>query len=101
MYVGPGHPIFGRGQQPGGGPQGPWGGDGFLPPMGAPQGARFDPVGPFGPIGGRGGGAGFRLPGRGGGGRPFGSPFSGEPDNDEFMPPQFGGGGNAHGDMYM
>jgi proteasome inhibitor subunit 1 (PI31) len=26
--------------------RGPWGGDGYLPPMGAPPGARFDPVGP-------------------------------------------------------
>src|ERR1700733_14252595 len=71
MFVGPDHPIFGIG---GGGyvQQGPWGGDGFLPPIGAPPGARFDPVGPrFGPFGG----------GRTG-------PFrGGDPDNDEFMPP--------------
>lgn len=106
MYVGPGHPIFGGGQQPGAGgrPTGPWGGDGFLPPMGAPPGARFDPVGPFG----RGGGGGFGggmggfpgggPPGRGG---PRGGPFSGEPDNDEFLPPRFGGGSNSHDNMYM
>lgn len=84
MFVGPEHPIFrgglrgpdrGMGGIPG---RGPWGGDGFLPPMGAPPGARFDPVGPFqgGMFGGRGG--------RGGG--PLGPGFGG-PDNDEFMPP--------------
>lgn len=80
MFVGPDHPIFGagRGRSPFG-ETGPWGGDGFLPPMGAPPGARFDPVGP-GPFPGRGG---FGGPGRGrGGGRNFGNP-----DNDEFMPP--------------
>ncbi|THV08683.1 hypothetical protein K435DRAFT_740978 [Dendrothele bispora CBS 962.96] len=83
MFVGPGHPIFG-GRGPGGGvvPRGPWGGDGFLPPMGAPPGARFDPVGPvfpgtFGPRGGN-------MPGRG----------TRDPDNDEFMPP-------GAGDMFM
>jgi len=53
MYVGPNHPLFGReqGQENplGGAPQrGPWGGDGFLPPLGAPPGARFDPISPFG-----------------------------------------------------
>lgn len=80
MYVGPGHPIFGSrspGRNPDA-PRGPWGGDGYLPPLGAPPGARFDPVGPdpnnplrltFG-----------RRPPRGG----FNT---GEPDNDEFMPP--------------
>ncbi|QRW16389.1 hypothetical protein RhiXN_04390 [Rhizoctonia solani] len=52
---------------------GPWGGDGFLPPMGAPPGARFDPIGP-GPLGGRG------FP-------PRQPPRSGDPDNNEFMPP--------------
>lgn len=64
-----------------GGPRGPWGGDGFLPPMGAPPGARFDPVGPgLGPFPPGGGG---RAPRR-----------MGDPDNDEFMPP-------GMGDMYM
>lgn len=80
MFVGPEHPIFGPGMRRPGmgsplGGRGPWGGDGFLPPLGAPPGARFDPVGPFpGP------GAGpFRgLPGRGN---------TRDPDNDEFMPP--------------
>jgi proteasome inhibitor subunit 1 (PI31) len=76
MFVGPDHPIFGsrdRGQGQG---RGPWGGDGFLPPMGAPPGARFDPVGPT-------------FPNRGGprGGFPPGRRALGDPDNDEFMPP--------------
>ncbi|KAJ7179869.1 PI31 proteasome regulator N-terminal-domain-containing protein [Mycena crocata] len=75
MFVGPGHPIFGGGQRGPRSDRGPWGGDGFLPPMGAPPGARFDPIvpgmGPFPPSG----------PGRGRG------PPRGEPDNDEFMPP--------------
>lgn len=68
-----------------------WGGDGFLPPMGAPPGARFDPVGPFeAPRSG----SGHRFPGLlgggGGGGRGFGPGGGGGaagPDNDEFMPP--------------
>jgi len=91
MIVGPDHPLFdGRGASQ---PSGPWGGDGFLPPLGAPPGARFDPVGPFG----RGG-----FPGVGRGGRGRGA-FGGDPDNDEFMPPgnfgsNFGGPGN---NMYM
>ncbi|KAG6832924.1 hypothetical protein H0H92_004808 [Tricholoma furcatifolium] len=82
MFVGPDHPIFGahRGFPPFG-DRGPWGGDGFLPPMGAPPGARFDPIGP-GPFPGRGS---FGGVGRGRGGP--GGPASGEPDNDEFMPP--------------
>ncbi|KZT20803.1 hypothetical protein NEOLEDRAFT_1158508 [Neolentinus lepideus HHB14362 ss-1] len=82
MYVGRDHPIFGArrgGFGAGGQPHGPWGGDGFLPPMGAPPGARFDPVGP-----------GFRGPSRGGfGGMPGGGNMRG-PDNDEFMPPGSG-----------
>jgi proteasome inhibitor subunit 1 (PI31) len=79
MFVGPNHPIFGqrgRGAFPPN--RGPWGGDGFLPPMGAPAGARFDPVGP-GPFPG-GPGLGPR------GGMPGGGNLRG-PDNDEFMPP--------------
>ncbi|KAI5826828.1 hypothetical protein K523DRAFT_310617 [Schizophyllum commune Tattone D] len=90
MLVGPNHPMF-RDRQTGpvrgidplgqGQPRGPWGGDGFLPPMGAPPGARFDPVGPsFG-------GGGF-------GGLPRRGPRGGDPDNDEFMPP-------GMGDMFM
>lgn len=77
MFVGPDDPILGGGWGGPGRPppgQGPWGGDGFLPPIGAPPGARFDPVGPFGGPGG-----GPRLPRR-----------DGNPDNDEFMPPGFG-----------
>ncbi|KAJ3935846.1 MAG: PI31 proteasome regulator N-terminal-domain-containing protein [Lentinula lateritia] len=75
MFVGRDHPIFGGriGQGSGGG-FGPgigrggiggvggrglgWDGDGLLPPMGAPPGARIDPVGPmFGPGSFPGGGA--------------------------------------------
>ncbi|KAF8211269.1 PI31 proteasome regulator N-terminal-domain-containing protein [Mycena galopus ATCC 62051] len=83
MFVGPNHPIFGgRGRGGPGGGQGPWGGDGFLPPMGAPPGARFDPVGPMFPGGGLG-------RGRGGPRRDLG-----EPDNDDFLPP-------GNNDMYM
>ena len=77
MFVGPNHPIFGqrgRGTFPPN--RGPWGGDGYLPPMGAPPGARFDPVVPF--FGGT------RLGPRGG--QPGGGNLRG-PDNDEFMPP--------------
>lgn len=79
MFVGPNHPIFGRRdfdplRSPDRG-RGPWGGDGYLPPMGAPPGARFDPVGPFGMRGPP--GLYPRAPGYN----------SGEPDNDEFMPP--------------
>ncbi|KAG9017334.1 hypothetical protein FRB95_013838 [Tulasnella sp. JGI-2019a] len=93
MYVGPNHPIFRGGPRAGGigdERQGPWGGDGFLPAMGAPPGARFDPIGP----GPRGGGplGGFPGPSRGGpfgGGGAGGRGFMGEPDNDEFMPPGF------------
>ncbi|KAF5363475.1 hypothetical protein D9756_000508 [Leucocoprinus leucothites] len=89
MFVGPDHPIFGVPRGPGRIlPRGPWGGDGYLPPMGAPPGARFDPVGPE-PYPRRGGLPGFPGRGRGGNG-----PVSGEPDNDEFMPP-------GAGDMYM
>jgi len=64
MMVGPNHPGFGGG---GGMMMGPprFGGRG-LPP-GVPQGARFDPYGPFGP----------------------GAPGRGNPNPDEFRPPQF------------
>ena len=80
MFVGPDHPIFSDRRPEGeGGLRGPWGGDGFLPPMGAPPNARFDPVGP-GPFprGGRGRGGPPHFPGHG-------SLYG--PDNDEFMPP--------------
>jgi hypothetical protein len=78
MFVGPDHPIFGpdRHDPFGGGPSGmtgPWGGDGFLPPMGAPPGARFDPI----------------IPGQ----QPWQNNrnrgIRGDPSNDEFMPPGF------------
>jgi len=82
MFVGPDHPIFGVPRGSGGMlPRGPWGGDGYLPPMGAPPGARFDPVGPE-PYPRRGG-----LPGFPGRGRGSNDPTGREPDNDEFMPP--------------
>jgi len=92
MIVGPDHPIFsdrfnlGRGGGIGGHGhhEGPWGGDGFLPPLGAPPGARFDPIAPFGPGQGRGGPFGLGPRGRGA------PPGSGGPDNDEFMPPGAG-----------
>jgi len=75
MFVGPEHPMFGIGRGIASPNRGIWGGDGYLPPMGAPPGARFDPVGPV-------------FPGRGNLG-PFGNgrrrPEN--PDNDEFMPP--------------
>jgi proteasome inhibitor subunit 1 (PI31) len=79
MFVGPEHPLFrDRFATPGGGRR--WGGDGWLPPMGAPPGARFDPIGPgMGPLGGG-------LPGNPGQ-PPRRPPGSGGPDNDEFMPP--------------
>lgn len=73
MFVGPNHPIFGQGQRG----RGQWGGDGFLPPMGAPPGARFDPIGP-GPL---------PMPGRGAFPRMPGAGNMHDPDNDDFMPP--------------
>jgi hypothetical protein len=86
MFVGPNHPMFAprnRNDRD----RGPWGGDGFLPSIGAPPGARFDPVGPdIGPFPGFG-------RGRGRGGVPRGGNMQG-PDNDEFMPP-------GAGDMFM
>lgn len=93
MFVGPDHPIFGgpfgpgRGQRSPG--QTPWGGDGYLPPLGAPPGARFDPVGPFG------GGSPLGGPGR----QPFGRapPRSGDPDFDEALPPGFDNGASSFG----
>ncbi|KAF9483944.1 hypothetical protein BDN70DRAFT_989929 [Pholiota conissans] len=81
MFVGPNHPIFGieRNGRHDYSPQGPWGGDGFLPPIGAPPGARFDPVGPTPPN------RGPAFPRR---------QQPQNPDNDEFMPP-------GMGDMFM
>ncbi|KAF7729868.1 hypothetical protein EC973_003602 [Apophysomyces ossiformis] len=97
MYVGPEHPMFGEGDTD---PSSIYGGPEPIPRQSVPPGARFDPIGPFGRIPGRGG---HNVRGRGGfggrGGR--GGPgsqggfFSGEPDNDEFLPP-----GNNY-NMYM
>ncbi|CAG8762036.1 8266_t:CDS:2, partial [Cetraspora pellucida] len=72
MYVGPNHPMFDA-RPPNNG--GIYGGPQTLPRGAVPPGARFDPIGPFGPQPGR-------FPGRGGGGM-----FSGDPDNDELPPP--------------
>ncbi|GBC08082.1 hypothetical protein RclHR1_00790032 [Rhizophagus clarus] len=73
MFVGPDHPIFGQQGPRGGG--GIYGGPQPLPRGSVPPGARFDPIGPFGPTGQPRGGFGRR-------GR-----TSGEPDNDELPPP--------------
>ncbi|CDO68685.1 hypothetical protein BN946_scf184652.g12 [Trametes cinnabarina] len=73
-------PMFPDTSGDGPGGMGPWGGDGYLPPLGAPPGARFDPIGP-GPLPGP-----PQFPGQG----PFPrrGPFGGqEPDNDDFPPP--------------
>ncbi|KAJ2508922.1 hypothetical protein IWW47_000349 [Coemansia sp. RSA 2052] len=93
MVVGPGHPMFRQGgDDDGNGRPGPFGGPQALPPGAVPPGARFDPIGPFGPRPGpprpQGG-----LPGRGGGGP--GRLFSGEPDPDAAEPP------NSNWDYYM
>ncbi|CAG8444986.1 5941_t:CDS:2 [Gigaspora rosea] len=72
MYVGPNHPMFDT-RTPNRG--GIYGGPQTLPRGSVPPGARFDPIGPFGPQPGR-------FPGRGGRGT-----FGGEPDNDELPPP--------------
>ena len=81
MFVGPNHPIFGPGMRGQGG-RGPWGGDGFLPPMGAPPGARFDPVGPgLGPF------PGGPIPGRGPSRGMPGAGNMNDPDFDDFPPP--------------
>ncbi|KAF9899264.1 hypothetical protein BX616_003131 [Lobosporangium transversale] len=99
MVVGPNHPMFGR---PAPGPSsgsGIYGGPQPLPRGSVPPGARFDPIGPFGPGGGIGGppgaGTAHRGPGfgRGRGAGP-GSSFLGEPDNDDAPPP-------GYMDMYM
>ncbi|GAA6017036.1 hypothetical protein JCM11491_006137 [Sporobolomyces phaffii] len=104
MFMGPDHPLF-RERFEGANnneAQRRWGGDGFLPPMGAPPGARFDPVGPEnGPPGSS--GPAFGLPqgtfgpggargGRGGGGTgPFGG-RSVHPDIEQPGPSGRGGG---------
>ncbi|GAA5930128.1 proteasome inhibitor PI31 family protein [Sporobolomyces koalae] len=111
MFMGPDHPLFRERFEGGNGGSAlqdnrRWGGDGYLPPIGAPPGARFDPVGPenglpgstgpafglpqgtFGPGGpSRRGGAG----GMGGGGRVH-------PDLEQ--PGRFGGGGSDYDAMF-
>lgn len=104
MYVGPDDPIFrDRFRQPGAGgigpEQGPWGGDGFLPPGAVPPGARFDPVGPFGQgMGGPFGPGGVPLGGGPGQPRPRGGP-AGDPDWDDVRPPR--GGHSDYDNMFM
>jgi len=127
MFVGPGHPLFNREREQddplripgtgGNGQRGPWGGDGYLPPIGAPPGARFDPVAPFGPGGvpgigqpqgrnwgdempppgfdneGAGGNGQFNPLNPGGRGGGFGGGFGG--------PPRGGGAGGRFGNMFM
>ncbi|CAO3572314.1 unnamed protein product [Mortierella alpina] len=66
MVVGPNHPMFRR-PPPGGGnggDSGIFGGPQPLPRGSVPPGARFDPIGPFGPGVGQGGGTG-NAPGAG------------------------------------
>ncbi|KAI8848123.1 hypothetical protein BC829DRAFT_394792 [Chytridium lagenaria] len=115
MFVGPDHPMFGGGMGGMGGGGGrfpPGGGGSFLPPGAVPPGARFDPIGPFGPrpgFGGGGMGGGPRGPfGPGVGGGPLGpfgpnagggalGPAGGprdptrrsDPDFDELLPPGY------------
>ncbi|KAF9358944.1 hypothetical protein BGX26_000550 [Mortierella sp. AD094] len=95
MIVGPNHPMFRR--PPGGvggigGGGGIYGGPQPLPRGSVPPGARFDPIGPFGPTGGNAPGAGtahgdpHRGQGRGAG---RGTSFPGEPDNDDAPPPGY------------
>ncbi|GAA5821228.1 hypothetical protein JCM10212_005325 [Sporobolomyces blumeae] len=97
MFMGPDHPLFrerfeNQNEPVGGGGGGRrWGGDGFLPPHGAPPGARFDPVGPEnGPPGSTGPSFGLPQgslgPSRGGGGGTGGGGGG-------------GGGGRVHPDM--
>ncbi|GAA5820921.1 hypothetical protein JCM11251_001877 [Rhodosporidiobolus azoricus] len=110
MFMGPDHPLFrerfgpgGVGGNVGGGGEGRrWGGDGYLPPGGAPPGARFDPVGPVnGPPGGSGPGvgpgqAGFH-PGPGGGAQGQGQGQGGGPGG---LGGRGGGGGRGvHPDL--
>lgn len=82
MTVGPDHPMFGG--HGGINPSNPAMPQHRFPPGSIPPGARFDPVSPFGPQ------SGPAFPGRGNGrgnGRGSNMPFSGDPDNDELMPP--------------
>ncbi|KAI8986392.1 PI31 proteasome regulator N-terminal-domain-containing protein [Pilobolus umbonatus] len=80
MFLGPDHPIFGNRGGSLDDPSGLFGGPQPLPRGSVPPGARFDPIGPFGQLPAR-----PRQPGR----RDPRHPFSGEPDNDELMPPGY------------
>ncbi|KAK0537875.1 hypothetical protein OC842_001475 [Tilletia horrida] len=80
MIVGPDHPLFRDRFGPGDG-RGGNGGTGGLPAGAVPPGARFDPIGPFGPGPGVGPGSGPRRPPRGG-------PLGGDPDWDDLPPPR-------------
>ncbi|KAG0225149.1 PI31 proteasome regulator N-terminal-domain-containing protein [Mortierella sp. GBAus27b] len=87
MIVGPNHPMF---RPPGvggiGGGGGLYGGPQPLPRGSVPPGARFDPIGPFGPGHGSAPGAGTAHRPPPGQGR---HTFPGEPDNDEAPPPGY------------
>ncbi|GAA5847014.1 hypothetical protein JCM3766R1_005898 [Sporobolomyces carnicolor] len=121
MFMGPDHPLFrerfGDDTDGGGGGARRWGGDGYLPPIGAPPGARFDPIGPEngapgstgpafglpqGTLGGRGGRGGGGIGPLGGGGiGPLGGGRGGggrqvHPDLEQ-PGPQWGRGGGAGG----
>ena len=78
MIMDPSHPLFT--QPPGFNP--PGSGPMIFPPGSIPPGVRFDPVTPLGPRFPMG----TRPPGRPGFPRGSG-PWSGEPDQDEFLPP--------------
>lgn len=88
MFVGPGDPLFTNAADSQHHPGQVFGGPQSLPPGAVPPGARFDSIGPFGPIPG--------MPVRPHMGQmpnPNGAnmPFSGEPDNDELPPPKGAG----------
>ncbi|KAF9969125.1 hypothetical protein BGZ73_008652 [Actinomortierella ambigua] len=90
MIVGPDHPMFRRPPGSHGGGGGLYGGPQPLPRGSVPPGARFDPIGPFNPVGGNAPGAGTAHgPPPPGAGRGRGTQFPGEPDNDELPPPGY------------
>ncbi|GAA5987300.1 hypothetical protein JCM5350_008139 [Sporobolomyces pararoseus] len=98
MFMGPDHPLFRERfsddgiarDRDGGGRR--WGGDGFLPSIGAPPGARFDPIGPEnGPPGSTGPSRGLPQGTFGGGGR------QAHPDMEQPGPEGFGGFGGIGG----
>ncbi|GAA5967521.1 hypothetical protein JCM3765_004694 [Sporobolomyces pararoseus] len=115
MFMGPDHPLFrerfGDGNNNNVQNEGRrWGGDGFLPPIGAPPGARFDPIGP------ENGAPGSTGPSRGlpqgtfGGGRQV-HPDMEQPGPEGFgriggsgggggIGGRFGGGGSNFGNMF-